>query len=91
MFHFKIDQLKTTNSLKSLALRAQMNTLSKSNSDLRLSHMSTSSIEKLDEQFCGAFQEHYEYLMDKGLIETCQVSLFFFLIKLNYYVNTILV
>lgn len=36
-------------------------------------HKSSSSIEKLDDNFCGAFQEHYEYLMDKGLIETCQV------------------
>lgn len=38
------------------------------------SHQSSSSIEKLDGNFCGAFQEHYEYLMDEGLIETCQVS-----------------
>ena len=38
-------------------------------------HKSSSSIEKLDDNFCGAFQEHYEYLMDKGLIETCQVCL----------------
>lgn len=37
------------------------------------SHQSSSSIERLDGNFCGAFQEHYEYLMDKGLIETCQV------------------
>lgn len=37
-------------------------------------HKSSSSIEKLDDNFCGAFQEHYEYLMDKGLIETCQHS-----------------
>ncbi len=40
-----------------------------------MQQISSSSIEKLDENFCGAFQEHYEYLMDKGLIETCQVSL----------------
>ena len=40
-----------------------------------VSHQSSSSIEKLDGNFCGAFQEHYDYLMDKGLIETCQVSL----------------
>ena len=77
MFKCKFDQFKSTNSLKSLALRAKMNTLSKSNSELRLSHISTTSMEKLDEQFCGAFKEHYEYLMDKGLIETCQVSLIF--------------
>lgn len=40
-------------------------------------HKSTSSLEKLDENFYGAFQQHYEFLMDKGLIETCQVSLKF--------------
>ncbi|CAF0893673.1 unnamed protein product, partial [Brachionus calyciflorus] len=45
--------------------------LEHSNSDLVL-HKSTSSLEKLDDNFCGAFQEHYEYLMDEGLIETCQ-------------------
>ncbi len=39
------------------------------------SQQSLSSIEKLDGQFCGAFQEHYDYLMDKGLIETCQVNI----------------
>lgn len=44
-------------------------------------HKSSSSIEKLDDNFCGAFQEHYEYLMDKGLIETCQVRL------LSFYIN----
>ena len=38
-------------------------------------HQSSSSIEKLDGNFCGAFQEHYEYLMDEGLIETCQVRI----------------
>ena len=37
-------------------------------------HHSSSSIEKLDENYFGSFQEHYEYLMDKGLIETCQVG-----------------
>jgi len=40
-------------------------------------HQSSSSIEKLDSNFCGAFQEHYEYLMDEGLIETCQVRKIF--------------
>lgn len=47
-------------------------TSTSSNTDLVM-HKSSSSIEKLDDNFCGAFQEHYEYLMDKGLIETCQV------------------
>lgn len=47
--------------------------LTVSSNDLVL-HKSSSSIEKLDDKFCGAFQEHYEYLMDEGLIETCQVS-----------------
>lgn len=40
-------------------------------------HQSSSSIEKLDSTFCGAFQEHYEYLMDEGLIETCQVRILY--------------
>jgi hypothetical protein len=81
MFQFNYKQptkLRATSSLKSLPLRLGKLTnsanLNKSNSDLVLSHMSSSSMEKLDENFCGAFQEHYEYLMDKGLIETCQVS-----------------
>ncbi len=39
------------------------------------SQQSLSSIDKLDAQFCGAFQEHYDYIMDKGLIETCQVNI----------------
>lgn len=55
------------------------------NSDL-ISHQSSSSIEKLDDNFCGAFQEHYEYLMDKGLIETCQVNTQdFFSLSLSLY------
>ena len=41
-------------------------------SDL-ISIYSSTSIENLDEDIWGEFQEHYEYLMDKGLIETCQV------------------
>jgi hypothetical protein len=51
---------------------ANKSTINNSNNDLVM-HKSSSSIEKLDDNFCGAFQEHYEYLMDKGLIETCQV------------------
>jgi hypothetical protein len=38
-----------------------------------LSIYSSTSIENLDENLCDEFQEHYDYLMDKGLIETCQV------------------
>ena len=34
--------------------------------------------EKLDDQLCtdsGLFHEHYSYLMDEKLIETCQVKI----------------
>jgi hypothetical protein len=33
---------------------------------------SSSSIDKLDNSFNDEFQEHYEYLMDEGLIQKCQ-------------------
>lgn len=95
--NFEQQKIKTTNSLKSLTQKRAASTtlkmnnqnISKSNNDLRLSHMSSSSIEKLDENFCGAFQEHYEYLMDKGLIETCQVNIesFFFIMKARSILN----
>jgi hypothetical protein len=84
MFHcnFEQEKIKTTSSLKSIPLRAKKSKKilkTKSNNDIismkSMQQISSSSIEKLDENFCGAFQEHYEYLMDKGLIETCQVSL----------------
>ncbi|RNA25322.1 nesprin-1 [Brachionus plicatilis] len=55
--------------MQNLAAKSMQN----SASDLVL-HKSTSSLEKLDENFYGAFQQHYEFLMDKGLIETCQHS-----------------
>ena len=42
-------------------------------SDL-ISIYSSTSIENLNDDIWGEFQEHYEYLMDKGLIETCQVD-----------------
>lgn len=48
---------------------------SKRSNDL-LSIYSSTSIENLNENLWDAFQEHYEYLMDKGLIETCQVIQF---------------
>ncbi len=53
-----------------------INTADKTSTNDITSNKSSSSIEKLeDDKFCGgAFQEHYEYLMDKGLIETCQHS-----------------
>lgn len=62
---------------------AKANNFSNSNNDLVM-HKSSSSIEKLDDNFCGAFQEHYEYLMDKGLIETCQVSVTFSFLYLTF-------
>ena len=84
MFHcnFEQEKIKTTSSLKSIPLRVKKSKKilkTKSNNDIismkSMQQISSSSIEKFDENFCGAFQEHYEYLMDKGLIETCQVSL----------------
>ena len=94
MFHcnFEQEKIKTASSLKSLPLRATSKKKSKilktkSNNDIMtiqsIQQISSSSIEKLDENFCGAFQEHYEYLMDKGLIETCQVSLRIIIIIIN--------
>lgn len=58
-----IRSIKITNVIKDLSSSASSS-----------QHESSSSIEKLDDNFFGAFQEHYEYLMDKGLIETCQVN-----------------
>jgi hypothetical protein len=73
-------QLKKESANSSTKMSHKMKRRASTNSEL-VSHQSSSSIEKLDGNFCGAFQEHYEYLMDKGLIETCQVNttyLFFF-------------
>ena len=66
MFHcnFEQEKIKTTSSLKSIPLRAKKSKKilkTKSNNDI----ISMKSMQQIS----------YEYLMDKGLIETCQVSL----------------
>jgi hypothetical protein len=61
-------------SIRSIKITNIINDTTSSSSASSSQHHSSSSIEKLDDNFFGAFQEHYEYLMDKGLIETCQVN-----------------
>lgn len=61
-------------SIRSIKITNIINDTTSSSSASSSQHQSSSSIEKLDDNFFGAFQEHYEYLMDKGLIETCQVN-----------------
>ena len=61
-------------SMSSIKMSPGMKDTIESSSTSSSQRQSSSSIEKLDDNFFGAFQEHYDYLMDKGLIETCQVG-----------------
>ena len=64
-------QYEESCSMSSIKLANAIDSFSSASSS---QHQSSSSIEKLDDSFFGSFQEHYDYLMDKGLIETCQVG-----------------